>query len=143
MVIVHTSGSTSDPKGVIHQHGPLIRHLDNLNQLRRYTEDEVLFSNSPFFWIGGFAYSLLGTLLAGATLVCSNATDAVGDARPARAGAPDDGERVRRGRRPPGRRTRRSPSRDLLVDPARQPLADHARRTCGRPTPSCATTCSA
>jgi acyl-CoA synthetase (AMP-forming)/AMP-acid ligase II len=76
MVIVHTSGSTSDPKGVIHQHGPLIRHLDNLNELRRYGEHEVLFSNSPFFWIGGFAYSLLGTLLAGATLVCSNATDA-------------------------------------------------------------------
>jgi acyl-CoA synthetase (AMP-forming)/AMP-acid ligase II len=76
MVIVHTSGSTSEPKGVIHQHGPLIRHVDNLNELRRYGADEVLFSNSPFFWIGGFAYSLLGTLLAGATLVCSNATDA-------------------------------------------------------------------
>ncbi len=75
MVIVHTSGSTSDPKGVIHQHGPLIRHLDNLNELRRYDEHETLFSNSPFFWIGGFAYGLLGTLLAGATLVCSNATD--------------------------------------------------------------------
>jgi acyl-CoA synthetase (AMP-forming)/AMP-acid ligase II len=75
MVIVHTSGSTSEPKGVIHQHGPLIRHVDNLNQLRRYDENEVLFSNSPFFWIGGFAYSLLGTLLAGATLVCSNATE--------------------------------------------------------------------
>jgi acyl-CoA synthetase (AMP-forming)/AMP-acid ligase II len=75
LVIVHTSGSTSEPKGVIHQHGPLLRHLDNLNQLRFYTEDEVLFSNSPFFWIGGYAYSLLGTVLAGATLVCSNATD--------------------------------------------------------------------
>jgi acyl-CoA synthetase (AMP-forming)/AMP-acid ligase II len=76
MVIVHTSGSISHPKGVIHQHGPLIRHVRNLNELRRYRDDEVLFSNSPFFWIGGFAYSLLGTLLAGATLVCSNATDA-------------------------------------------------------------------
>jgi acyl-CoA synthetase (AMP-forming)/AMP-acid ligase II len=76
LVIVHTSGSTSEPKGVVHQHGPLLRHLDNLNALRRYTADEVLFSNSPFFWIGGFAYSLLGTLLAGATLLCSNSTDA-------------------------------------------------------------------
>jgi acyl-CoA synthetase (AMP-forming)/AMP-acid ligase II len=76
MVIVHTSGSTSEPKGVIHQHGAFIRHLDNLNELRRYTDDEVLFSNSPFFWIGGFAYGLLGTLVAGATLVCSNAADA-------------------------------------------------------------------
>jgi acyl-CoA synthetase (AMP-forming)/AMP-acid ligase II len=75
MVVVHTSGSTSEPKGVVHQHGSLIRHLGILNELRRYTPDEVLFSNSPFFWIGGFAYSLLGTLLAGATLVCTNATD--------------------------------------------------------------------
>src|SRR3546814_3628952 len=76
MVIVHTSGSTSRPKGVIHQHGPLIEHLRVLNELRRYDEDEILYSASPFFWIGGFAYSLLGTLVAGATPVCSNATDA-------------------------------------------------------------------
>jgi acyl-CoA synthetase (AMP-forming)/AMP-acid ligase II len=78
MVIVHTSGSTSEPKGVIHTHGALIRHLDNLNQMRRYVPGEVLFSNSPFFWVGGFAYALLGTLVAGATLVCSNAPTAAG-----------------------------------------------------------------
>jgi acyl-CoA synthetase (AMP-forming)/AMP-acid ligase II len=78
MVIVHTSGSTSEPKGVIHTHGALIRHLDNLNEMRRYVPGEVLFSNSPFFWIGGFAYSLLGTLVAGATLVCSNSAEAAG-----------------------------------------------------------------
>ena len=76
MVIIHTSGSTSAPKGVVHAHGPLIRHLDNLNELRRYTPDETLFSNSPWFWIGGFAYTLLGTLVAGAKLVCSNAAEA-------------------------------------------------------------------
>ena len=76
MVIVHTSGSTSAPKGVIHQHGSLIRHLGALNELRQYGAEDVLFSNSPFFWIGGFAYSLLGTVLAGGTLVCSGATEA-------------------------------------------------------------------
>jgi acyl-CoA synthetase (AMP-forming)/AMP-acid ligase II len=78
MVIVHTSGSTHEPKGVIHTHGALIRHLDNLNQLRGYGPDQILFSSSPFFWIGGFAYALLGTLVAGAELVCSNAPDAAG-----------------------------------------------------------------
>lgn len=78
LTIVHTSGSTGDPKGVIHTHGALIRHLDNLNHIRRYTSDEVLFSNSPFFWIGGLAYSLLGTLVAGGRLVCSNAPNAAG-----------------------------------------------------------------
>ena len=78
MVIVHTSGSTSEPKGVIHTHGALVRHVDNLNELRRYAPHEILFSNSPFFWIGGFAYALLGTVVAGATLVCSNAPTAAG-----------------------------------------------------------------
>jgi acyl-CoA synthetase (AMP-forming)/AMP-acid ligase II len=78
LTIVHTSGSTGEPKGVIHTHGALIRHLDNLNQLRHYTPDEVLFSNSPFFWIGGLAYSLLGTLVAGGRLVCSNSPHASG-----------------------------------------------------------------
>ncbi|WP_007513195.1 class I adenylate-forming enzyme family protein [Pseudofrankia saprophytica] len=78
LVIVHTSGSTSAPKGVIHTHGALIRHQANLNEIRRYTPDEVLFSNSPFFWVGGFAYALLGTLVAGGRLVCSNAQAAAG-----------------------------------------------------------------
>lgn len=75
LAVIHTSGSTGEAKGVIHQHGPLIRHLANLNELRRYGEDEILFCNSPFFWVGGLAYGLLGTLVAGATLVCSNAPD--------------------------------------------------------------------
>jgi acyl-CoA synthetase (AMP-forming)/AMP-acid ligase II len=76
MVIVHTSGSTSAPKGVIHDHGPLVRHLENLNALRQLTAGVKLFSNSPMFWIGGLAYNVLGTLVAGATLLCPTSADA-------------------------------------------------------------------
>jgi acyl-CoA synthetase (AMP-forming)/AMP-acid ligase II len=76
MAIIHTSGSSAEPKGVIHQHGSLIRHIHILNELREYRADDILFCNSPFFWIGGFAYALLATLEAGGTLVCSNAADA-------------------------------------------------------------------
>lgn len=76
MVIIHTSGSTSEPKAVVHCHRPLIAHLDNLNRIRRLTRDEVLFANSPWFWIGGFAFALLGCLVAGATLVSSASADA-------------------------------------------------------------------
>lgn len=75
VVIVHTSGSTSAPKGVVHAHGALLDHLGVLNELRAYGPGEVLFSNSPFFWIGGFAYTFLGTLVAGATVLCSEQAD--------------------------------------------------------------------
>lgn len=76
LTIVYTSGSTSAPKGVVHTHGALLAHQRNLNLIRGLTSDDRLFCNSPFFWIGGLAFGLLATLLAGSTLVCSNATDA-------------------------------------------------------------------
>lgn len=75
LTIVYTSGSTAAPKGVLHTHAALIEHQRNLNQIRGLTASDRLFCNSPFFWIGGFAFGLLATLVAGSTLVCSNAAD--------------------------------------------------------------------
>ncbi len=76
LAIVYTSGSTSTPKGVVHTHAGLLAHQRHLNEIRGLTAADKLFCNSPFFWIGGFAFGLLATLVAGSTLVCSNATDA-------------------------------------------------------------------
>jgi acyl-CoA synthetase (AMP-forming)/AMP-acid ligase II len=76
LTIVYTSGSTSSPKGVLHTHAALLGHQQNLNDIRCLTPDDKLFCNSPFFWIGGFAFGLLATLIAGSTLVCSNSNDA-------------------------------------------------------------------
>lgn len=75
LAIVYTSGSTSAPKGVAHTHAGLLGHQRNLNDIRGLSASDKLFCNSPFFWIGGFAFGLLATLVAGSTLVCSNATD--------------------------------------------------------------------
>ena len=75
LAIIHTSGSTSHPKGVIHTHGAMIRHLDNICALRSYRADDVLYSTAPWFWIAGFGFSLLGPIVAGARTVCSNATE--------------------------------------------------------------------
>ncbi|OBA63278.1 AMP-binding protein [Mycobacterium sp. 1100029.7] len=74
LTIVYTSGSTSAPKGVVHTHAALLGHQANLNRIRGLTAADKLFCNSPFFWIGGFAFGLLATLVAGSTLLCSNAT---------------------------------------------------------------------
>ncbi len=76
LAIVYTSGSTSTPKGVVHTHSALLGHQRNLNDIRCLTANDKLFCNSPFFWIGGLAFGLLATLIAGSTLVCSNAGDA-------------------------------------------------------------------
>ena len=73
MAVIHTSGSTSAPKGVTHTHGQVIRNMRRQNVLRDYTEKECLFSNSPWFWVGGLAFSFLATLIAGAKLLCSAA----------------------------------------------------------------------
>ena len=71
-VIIHTSGSTSTPKGVIHTQGGLIRHVANINDVRGLTGDDTLFSSAPWFWVAGFAFSMLGSMLAGARNVFSN-----------------------------------------------------------------------
>ncbi|MBO0853267.1 MAG: acyl--CoA ligase [Nocardia sp.] len=75
LMIVYTSGSTSAPKGVVHSQGASLTHQRNLNAIRGLVETDVMYCNSPLFWIGGFAYAFLATLVAGATLLCSNSTD--------------------------------------------------------------------
>jgi acyl-CoA synthetase (AMP-forming)/AMP-acid ligase II len=76
MAIIYTSGSSGTPKGAVHTHASLLRHQRNLNAIRGLSAEDRLFCNSPFFWVGGFAFGLLATLVAGSTLVCSNAIDA-------------------------------------------------------------------
>jgi acyl-CoA synthetase (AMP-forming)/AMP-acid ligase II len=76
LAIIYTSGSTSAPKGVLHTHASLLEHQRVLNDIRGLTAQDRLFCNSPFFWVGGIAFAVLATLLAGGTLVCSNAVDA-------------------------------------------------------------------
>lgn len=78
LAIIHTSGSTGSPKGVIHAHGSLLRTLNNINEIRGYGKDQVLYGTAPWFWVAGFSWSLLASFLAGSRIIATNAT-ATGD----------------------------------------------------------------
>ena len=77
LAIVYTSGSTERAQG--RGAHPCRRCSDTsriLNEIRGLTADDKLFCNSPFFWIGGFAFGCWPRWSPVSTLVCSNAVDA-------------------------------------------------------------------
>ncbi|MBH0779636.1 class I adenylate-forming enzyme family protein [Nocardia bovistercoris] len=56
-IMIHTSGSTADPKGVLHTHGTLVRQTagwaDAIRGLCNGSAAPRVLSSMPFFWIGG------------------------------------------------------------------------------------------
>lgn len=75
MAILYSSGSTADPKGAIHTQGSVIRHAYNLASGRDVTSSDRVWSPMPFFWVGGFVFSLIGNMIAGATTLCETVFD--------------------------------------------------------------------
>lgn len=61
-IMVHTSGSTADPKGVLHTHGTLVRQTSSwpaaIRAVTGSTARHRILCAMPFFWIGG----LLGAM---------------------------------------------------------------------------------
>ncbi|MED5261166.1 MAG: class I adenylate-forming enzyme family protein [Myxococcota bacterium] len=75
LALLYTSGSTGDPKGVIHSQGGILRHSHALYRDRDLTSTDVVWSPMPFFWVGGLVFSLLGNLHAGAATLCERSFD--------------------------------------------------------------------
>ena len=69
MVVVYTSGSTSEPKGVVHSHATVIVHPFNLLQFRDLAASDVLYTPMPLFWVGGLSYTLVSVMHAGAAVL--------------------------------------------------------------------------
>lgn len=65
MLVTYTSGSTGEPKGVVHTHGALIRHARNLAALSATDRTSRLWTPMPLCWVGGFAFTLLRALTVG------------------------------------------------------------------------------
>ena len=69
MLITYTSGSTGEPKGVVHSHGALIRHGHNLAALSDVDGAARLWTPMPLCWVGGFSFTLLRAMTVGATFI--------------------------------------------------------------------------
>ena len=72
MVVVYSSGSTAEPKGAIHTHGTVLRHAHNLNGFRDLIASDRIYSPMPFFWVGGFSFTLVSAMHVGARLYCQD-----------------------------------------------------------------------
>jgi acyl-CoA synthetase (AMP-forming)/AMP-acid ligase II len=69
MLVTYTSGSTGEPKGVVHTHGGVIRHVRNLAALSGIDETSRLWTPMPLCWVGGFAFTLLRAMTVGAAFL--------------------------------------------------------------------------
>jgi acyl-CoA synthetase (AMP-forming)/AMP-acid ligase II len=69
-IVIHTSGSSAAPKGVVHTHGSVVRHAVNFARFNQMPTESRAFCNMPFFWVGGVATALSTSLVVGNTILC-------------------------------------------------------------------------
>jgi acyl-CoA synthetase (AMP-forming)/AMP-acid ligase II len=73
-VVVYTSGSSGEPKGVVHTHGAVLRDTAAMARLQRETAENNGFEPRPFcafpfFWVGGIL-CLAAAIQGGFPLLC-------------------------------------------------------------------------
>lgn len=75
LVVIYTSGSRAEPKGVIHVHGPAIRHSHFIASGHDWTPDDRVYVPMAFFWVGGLVFGFLGPMQLGVTILTEHRFD--------------------------------------------------------------------
>ena len=71
--VITTSGTTAQPKGVLHAHRAAVLQAWRFAELLRFGPEERVFSTYPLFWTAGIAMSLGATFAAGGCLLLQQA----------------------------------------------------------------------
>ncbi len=74
MLEIYTSGSMALPKGVRHNHGPILFRTHYLRSMLNPQPGNQIVVQLPMFWVGGLMMYLLPNLEVGATSVCKERT---------------------------------------------------------------------
>src|SRR5690606_24609366 len=69
-VMLYTSGTTGQPKGVVLSHENLIRTARNANQFDNLTEKEEIIAYLPMAWVGDHIFSYAQAYEAGFCVSC-------------------------------------------------------------------------
>jgi acyl-CoA synthetase (AMP-forming)/AMP-acid ligase II len=71
LIGICTSGSTAEPKVVVHTHASMLRICHAYRAYMAIRPDERNYNGMPFFWLGGLNYNLLQIMFEGACMVFS------------------------------------------------------------------------
>jgi acyl-CoA synthetase (AMP-forming)/AMP-acid ligase II len=74
MVEIYTSGSMALPKGVKHNHGPVLFRTHYLRGMLNPQRGKENYAQLPMFWVGGMMMYLLPNWEVGALTVCTERT---------------------------------------------------------------------
>jgi acyl-CoA synthetase (AMP-forming)/AMP-acid ligase II len=74
MIEIYTSGSMALPKGVKHNHGPVLFRAHYLRRMTGIPEGKEVNAILPMFWIGGLMMYLMPNWTAGAVTICGEKT---------------------------------------------------------------------
>lgn len=70
-LIIFTSGSSAEPKAVVHSQGSLVRQGKALAELMGGCgPGDSLLTVMPFFWVGGLCTVIMAALCSGAAVIC-------------------------------------------------------------------------